>query len=93
MTNDQKESIRQALDAMASARSLLDTDRQVLIDCNTDNDGRLDEDAQFDVDEYDYVISAIDAAADRLARTMREANRGGGTVQTIVLGPKEKNND
>lgn len=78
MTNDQKEAIRQALDAMASARSLLDTDRQVLIDCNTDGDGRLDEDAQFDVDVYAYAIGAIDAAADRLARVMRESSESGG---------------
>jgi hypothetical protein len=50
----------------------------VLIDCNTDGDGRLDEDAQFDVDVYAYAIGAIDAAADRLARVMRESSESGG---------------
>jgi hypothetical protein len=90
MTDDQKEAIRQALDAMASARSVIDSDRTALIDANTNSTGAIvDEAAGYQIDEYDYALGAIDAAADRLARAMREANRGGGTAQTIVLGPKE----
>lgn len=91
MTDDQKEAIRQALDAMASARSVIDSDRTALIDANTNSTGAIvDEAAGYQIDEYDYALGAIDAAADRLARAMRDeqewtpddtAHRPGGLAQ------------
>ena len=74
MTDNEREAMRQALDALASARSVIDSDRAALLDCHTDADGDLDDDAKFAAEEYAGVISWIDAAADRLARVMREAS-------------------